>query len=148
MYSRRPCYKLTPWDLLFGCCHAYSRRDLATACHALLWLFAASDCPQTSCLVRACSTWHSTKPTLCIWLTNLVHAACLHSCHADIMPGQGLYYMALNQTWRVRNCTDNMYGVSNITFGLSPSPCRNCKYSKSTQYHPFLRQTRIKKCGQ
>lgn len=48
---------------------------------------------------------------------------------ADIMPGQGLIYMTLTKSWRLRNCTSNGYGVSNITYGLSPSPCRDCKYS-------------------
>lgn len=43
------------------------------------------------------------------------------------MPGQGLVYMTLSKTWRARNCTTNNYGVSNITYGLSPAPCRDCE---------------------
>jgi hypothetical protein len=43
---------------------------------------------------------------------------------ADIMPGQGLYYTSTTATWRARNCDSNNYGVANITFGLTPSPCR------------------------
>lgn len=46
---------------------------------------------------------------------------------ADIMPGQGLYYTALTKSYRVKNCISNSYGVSNITYGLTPSPCRDCE---------------------
>lgn len=46
---------------------------------------------------------------------------------ADILSGQGLYYETLDNSWRARNCTHDMYGVPNITIGLSPFPCRNCK---------------------
>jgi hypothetical protein len=49
------------------------------------------------------------------------------STAADIMPGQGLYYTALTRSYRVKNCISNSYGVSNITYGLSPSPCRDCE---------------------
>jgi len=47
---------------------------------------------------------------------------------ADIMPGQGLYYTTLTQTWRARNCLVNSYGVSNQTYGLTPYACRECEY--------------------
>jgi hypothetical protein len=43
---------------------------------------------------------------------------------ADIMPGQGLYYSTLTQSWRARNCDTNNYGVNNRTYGLTPFACR------------------------
>jgi hypothetical protein len=42
------------------------------------------------------------------------------------MPGQGLYFMTLTNTWRAVNCDNSNYGVANITYGLSPAPCRDC----------------------
>jgi hypothetical protein len=47
---------------------------------------------------------------------------------ADIMPGQGLYYTALTKSYRAKNCLVNSYGVSNTTYGLTPSPCRDCEH--------------------
>lgn len=44
------------------------------------------------------------------------------------MPGQGLYYTTLTQTWRARNCVANSYGVANVTYGLTPYACRECEY--------------------
>ena len=43
------------------------------------------------------------------------------------MPGQGLYYTTLTQTWRAKNCITNSYGVANKTFGLTPYSCRDCE---------------------
>lgn len=43
-----------------------------------------------------------------------------------ILPGQALYYETLTNTWRASNCTESKYGVANITYGLSPTPCRAC----------------------
>lgn len=40
------------------------------------------------------------------------------------MPGQALYYTSTTGTWRARNCDLNTYGVSKITYGLTPAPCR------------------------
>lgn len=45
---------------------------------------------------------------------------------ADIQPGRGLYYMALQDTWQAVNCDINSYGMTNITYGLTPAPCRDC----------------------
>jgi hypothetical protein len=50
-------------------------------------------------------------------------------CPADIQAGQGLYFETLTKTWRVKNCDTNNYGVQNITYGLTPSPCRDCEYT-------------------
>lgn len=44
----------------------------------------------------------------------------------DIQPGQGLLYASLSKTWRAQNCNKNNYGVSAITYGLTPAPCRDC----------------------
>lgn len=62
----------------------------------------------------------------------------------DILPGQGLYYTSITATWRARNCETNNYGVANLTYGLSPAPCRDCpsgmvavansSYSNSLKY--------------
>jgi hypothetical protein len=46
--------------------------------------------------------------------------------YADIMPGQGLYFNTLTNTWRAKNCESNSYGMSNKTYGLSPAACRDC----------------------
>lgn len=65
---------------------------------------------------------------------------------ADILPGQGLYYSTITGSWRARNCVVDSYGVSNITYGLTPAPCRDCPagmtainnsttYPNSTQYY-------------
>lgn len=35
-------------------------------------------------------------------------------------------YETLTKAWRALNCTDSKYGVSNTTYGLTPSPCRDC----------------------
>lgn len=43
-----------------------------------------------------------------------------------IRPGQGLLFSSLNNTWRASDCMESSYGVANITYGLSPSPCRAC----------------------
>lgn len=43
-----------------------------------------------------------------------------------IMPGQGLYFSTLTNTWRARNCDSNSYGVANKTYGLTPAACRDC----------------------
>lgn len=51
---------------------------------------------------------------------------------ADIMPGQGLYYESLTQSWRARNCSSNNYGVDRITYGLSSSACRPCPQGMMT----------------
>jgi hypothetical protein len=40
-----------------------------------------------------------------------------------IQPGQGLYSQVLSGTYRAKDCTDG-YGVSNVTFGLTPAPCK------------------------
>jgi hypothetical protein len=42
------------------------------------------------------------------------------------MPGQGLYFSTLTNTWRARNCDSNSYGVANKTYGLTPAACRDC----------------------
>jgi len=63
---------------------------------------------------------------------------------ADIQAGQGLFYETITKTWRARNCTINNYGVANTTYGLTPSPCKECQqgtvavnnatYNVSAQY--------------
>lgn len=63
-----------------------------------------------------------------------------------ILPGQGLYYSTITGSWRARNCDSDSYGVSNITYGLTPAPCRDCPsgmtavnnattFPNSTQYY-------------
>lgn len=47
-------------------------------------------------------------------------------CPADIQAGQGLYYEAITKTWRAKDCGSNSYGVTSITFGLTPAPCKAC----------------------
>lgn len=42
----------------------------------------------------------------------------------DIQTGQGLYYETLTKTWRAKDCVSDGYGVTNTTFGLTPTPCR------------------------
>ena len=42
------------------------------------------------------------------------------------MPGQGLYFNTLTNTWRAKNCDVDSYGVSSKTYGLSPAACRDC----------------------
>jgi hypothetical protein len=37
-----------------------------------------------------------------------------------------LYYEAISKTWRAKDCTADVYGVSNTTYGLSASPCKPC----------------------
>lgn len=56
---------------------------------------------------------------------------------ADIQSGQGLYYTTLTKSWRAKNCTVNSYGVANQTFGLTPSPCRDCESHAHTFTLPF-----------
>lgn len=34
--------------------------------------------------------------------------------------------MAMDNTWRAVNCDKNQYGTPNITYGLTPAPCREC----------------------
>lgn len=51
---------------------------------------------------------------------------CLYSLSADIQAGQGLYFSSTTATWRARNCSSNNYGVANLTYGLTPAPCRVC----------------------
>jgi hypothetical protein len=52
---------------------------------------------------------------------------CAVSCSAaDIMPGQGLYFETLTQSWRARNCSNNNYGVDKVAYGLSSAACRPC----------------------
>lgn len=63
---------------------------------------------------------------------------------ADIQPGQGLYFETLTKTWRAKNCEENSYGVTNTTYGLTPSLGRTCpdglvannkpEFSTSQQY--------------
>lgn len=50
----------------------------------------------------------------------------LRSSLTDILPGQGLYFETLAQSWRARNCDGNEYGVDKVTYGLSAFPCRGC----------------------
>lgn len=68
---------------------------------------------------------------------------------ADIQTGQGLYFETLTKTYRAKDCDSNSYGVSNVTYGLNPDPCRTCPdgtvasnmaaYSNSAQY--FVRNS-------
>jgi hypothetical protein len=76
------------------------------------------------------------NPTLVVFCAVL-------NCLTDIQAGQGLYFEALQNTWRAKNCTSNTYGVSDTTYGLDPSPCSSCPagttasltFSNSRQYH-------------
>lgn len=43
---------------------------------------------------------------------------------ADIEAGQALYYESLTQTYRAVNCDDDNYGVTNRTYGWTPTPCK------------------------
>lgn len=43
-----------------------------------------------------------------------------------ILPGQGLYYATLTKSWRAVDCNESRFGVSNITYGLTPAACRDC----------------------
>jgi hypothetical protein len=85
-------------------------------------------CPIPSACICTCPSFPFLAP--CIHTFLFVPFAFLP---ADIMPGQGLIYMQLTKSWRVRNCTSNGYGVSNITYGLSSSPCRDCECSAAFQ---------------
>lgn len=38
----------------------------------------------------------------------------------------GLMYNTLDKSWRTVQCNSNNYGVSNITYGLTPAPCTAC----------------------
>lgn len=70
---------------------------------------------------------------------------CPHHAATDILQGQGLYYEILTKTWRAKNCEANSYGVTNTTYGLTPSPCRTCptglvasntpEFNTSVQYY-------------
>lgn len=51
---------------------------------------------------------------------------------SDILPGQGLYYETLSQSWRAKNCDSNSYGVDKVTYGLSAFPCRGCPLNMVT----------------
>lgn len=52
---------------------------------------------------------------------------------ADILPGQGLYFETLTQSWRARNCsTGNSYGVDKIAYGLTATACRSCPLNMVT----------------
>jgi len=35
-------------------------------------------------------------------------------------------YNTLDKSWRTVQCNSNNYGVSNITYGLTPAPCTAC----------------------
>lgn len=45
---------------------------------------------------------------------------------ADIQPGQGLLYETLTKTWRAKDCALNSYGIKNLSYGLTPAPCKDC----------------------
>lgn len=38
----------------------------------------------------------------------------------------GLYASTLSGTWRAKQCNNNEYGVTNLTYGLSSTACRPC----------------------
>lgn len=48
------------------------------------------------------------------------------------MPGQGLYFETLTQSWRARNCSSNSYGVDKIAYGLTSFACRPCPQGMTT----------------
>lgn len=47
---------------------------------------------------------------------------------ADIQPGQGLYRteVAGRRTFLAKNCDENSYGVTQVAYGRTPFPCREC----------------------
>lgn len=57
-------------------------------------------------------------------LTEGLVAAVLNA--TDIQAGQGLYYETITGSWRAKDCANNSYGVTNVTFGLAAAPCRSC----------------------
>lgn len=74
----------------------------------------------------------------------LTYLTACRLCCPDIMPGQGLYFSTLTNTWRARNCDTNSYGVSNKTYGLTPAPCRDCPTGQvATRAAPFTIPSRF-----
>lgn len=88
-----------------------------SACAALPAAFGA----EVICTLRhrRPHPWHASAPCL---ISAAVFICGINA--ADIQPGQGLYYSTLTQSWRARNCDSNNYGVTNRTYGLTPSACR------------------------
>lgn len=35
-------------------------------------------------------------------------------------------FNSIEKTWRAVNCDKDNYGVTNITYGLTPAPCKPC----------------------
>ena len=48
----------------------------------------------------------------------------------------GLMYNSISKTWRAVNCDSNNYGVTNNTFGLTPTPCKPCPTNMVTSRDP------------
>jgi hypothetical protein len=91
-------------------------------------------------LLAPCANWF-----ICQTSAGFEHALLLHRLHhllllllplllltPDIMPGQGLYFETISNTWRARNCTSNSYGVDKLAYGLTPSPCKSCPQNMVT----------------
>lgn len=58
-----------------------------------------------------------------------VSIRCPASLLADIKPGQGLYRIrdaSGGFVFQARNCDDNTYGISRVSYGLRPYVCRTC----------------------
>lgn len=103
-------------------CHQHAQNPAAsyhTACHTVIGgsRSQTSQRPHTEaphsifCRYRCLCLSSALRPT---------------SRPADIQPGQGLLYETLTKTWRAQNCIKNNYGLSAITYGLTPAPCKDC----------------------
>lgn len=102
------------------------------------------DCYLFGTLPRTVGSWPCTastgQPYILPWLHHLTFAlsclalgvpCCVPSAvdAAVVQAGQGLYFESTTGTYRARNCdrgsgTEGEFGVSNRTYGLSPSACR------------------------
>lgn len=88
--------------------------------HEQLW--------QLSCLPRR----NSTDTDTCT-----LPSLHFHSCAADIVAGQGMFFSPASGLFRAVNCSSNNYGVASKTTGLAAYPCRACPAGMQTDIALF-----------